>query len=229
MNIEIIPVIDLKAGKAVHAKGGRRDKYQPVQSRLCPDGDALTLIRNFLDQYHFSRLYIADLDAITASGNHDSLLRSIEQQYPELETWIDTGIKNQDSLQQFHQKFTGRPVMGSETLTGTEVFSMTESHAKQAVLSLDFSHKGFLGLSELHTNNSYWPDDVIVMSLDHVGSDCGPDFTRLDQLSSLSSKSRLYAAGGIRNNQDLLQLADAGIHGALVASALHNDQLNLSH
>jgi phosphoribosylformimino-5-aminoimidazole carboxamide ribotide isomerase len=36
----------------------------------------------------------------------------------------------------------------------------------------------------------------------------------------------LYAAGGVRDEQDLLNLRALGMHGALVASALHNLQIN---
>ena len=35
MPLRVIPVLDVKAGQAVHAIGGQRDHYGPVQSVSC--------------------------------------------------------------------------------------------------------------------------------------------------------------------------------------------------
>ena len=37
--------------------------------------------------------------------------------------------------------------------------------------------------------------------------------------------SRLYAAGGVRNVNDCLQLKNLGLSGALIATALHNGEI----
>ena len=224
--MEIIPVIDLKAGKAVHAKAGLREEYQPIQSPFCQDGDPLSLIKAFLDKYTFYRLYIADLDAITAIGNHDEKIRSIQRHFPFLVLWIDVGIRTNESLRQFYHQHRGRPVIGSETLTDSGVLTGEKNQLPMPVLSLDYNGDDFLGSNILESQPDIWPDEVIVMTLDHVGSNRGPDFTRLRQVKNLAGSRRVYAAGGIRNNQDMQQLASAGINGVLVATALHNGQIN---
>ena len=63
------------------------------------------------------------------------------------------------------------------------------------------------------------------MSLDHVGSRRGPDLEWLRVLRVQLPGKRLYAAGGVRNVEDLRQLAAHGIDGALVASAVHDGTL----
>jgi phosphoribosylformimino-5-aminoimidazole carboxamide ribotide isomerase len=76
----------------------------------------------------------------------------------------------------------------------------------------------------LHNADS-WPSKVIVMTLARVGSASGPDFDRLTGIKALAAGKRIFAAGGVRNVDDLAALARAGIAGALVATSLHNGTL----
>ncbi|MDE2121341.1 MAG: histidine biosynthesis protein, partial [Betaproteobacteria bacterium] len=39
-------------------------------------------------------------------------------------------------------------------------------------------------------------------------------------------RARWYAAGGVRDAADLLELRELGLHGALLASALHDGRLD---
>jgi phosphoribosylformimino-5-aminoimidazole carboxamide ribotide isomerase len=66
------------------------------------------------------------------------------------------------------------------------------------------------------------------MMLARVGSLRGPDFDQLSKLSRRAPHTKLYAAGGIRGTRDLARLARAGIHGALLASALHQRLISAS-
>jgi phosphoribosylformimino-5-aminoimidazole carboxamide ribotide isomerase len=48
---------------------------------------------------------------------------------------------------------------------------------------------------------------------------------RLIGIKSRVANRRVYAAGGVRDANDLASLAQAGITGALVATSLHNGKL----
>jgi phosphoribosylformimino-5-aminoimidazole carboxamide ribotide isomerase len=63
------------------------------------------------------------------------------------------------------------------------------------------------------------------MTLDRVGSHSGPDFERLGAIKRVAETRAIYAAGGVRNTEDLRSLADLGIAGALVASSLHTGSI----
>ena len=67
------------------------------------------------------------------------------------------------------------------------------------------------------------------MTLNKVGSHAGPDIARLQMLMQLNlarkKPANIFAAGGVRNLDDLLTLKQLGIAGALVASALHNGEI----
>ena len=60
------------------------------------------------------------------------------------------------------------------------------------------------------------------MTLERVGTGQGPALSRLEHILSLTTDQRVFAAGGIRNKDDLLALEQLSLSGVLVASALHN-------
>ena len=63
------------------------------------------------------------------------------------------------------------------------------------------------------------------MTLARVGSGEGPDLARLRQIMAKNAGRQLYAAGGVRDLDDLKGLSDAGAAGVLVASALHDGRI----
>src|SRR5262245_53968151 len=72
----LIPVLDLAHGEAVHAIGGRREEYQPVESVLTPGqvGNALALARAYREQLGATQCYVADLEAIQEKGLQSALI-----------------------------------------------------------------------------------------------------------------------------------------------------------
>jgi phosphoribosylformimino-5-aminoimidazole carboxamide ribotide isomerase len=93
------------------------------------------------------------------------------------------------------------------------------------ILSLDYRGDVFVGPAALLNSTGSWPSKVIVMTLARVGSATGPDIDRLTGIKALVADKRIFAAGGVRNADDLAKLAQAGIAGALVATSLHNGAL----
>ena len=74
--MEVIPVLDLRQGRAVHAIGGDRSRYGVVRSALAPDahGDPLVLARAFRRRLGSRRCYVADLDALMGDSPQLDLL-----------------------------------------------------------------------------------------------------------------------------------------------------------
>ena len=217
----VIPVIDLIDGQVVHAKHGSRSDYEPLSSPLCPSSNPIRVTEAYLSLYPFEYLYIADLDAIEGRGNNRQTILTILKKFPSLKLWVDAGIRDKVMLEPFIQHKTIHPVIGSETLT--ELKLLKESHSP--ILSLDYRNGKFLGPKELETDVHLWPRDVIIMSLSSIGEQLGPNLKLLQRLQSRSSDSCFYAAGGVRNIDDLQQLTNSYCKGALVATALHNGAL----
>ncbi len=224
--MEIIPVIDLMHSQVMHAKFGQRQHYQPIQSQLCNSSDPLEVINALLELYPFERMYIADIDAIQGSGSHFELIVSLAEQFPQLNFWLDCGIR-QMNHRALHYQQNIRSVIGSENMDNLLNYrAVSYGCSSRHVLSLDFNQTNSLGAQELHDTAKYWPDDTICMSLNHVGSGLGADLFKLEQMLTLNAArktpSRLYAAGGIRHIDDCRKLKKLDISGVLVATALHN-------
>ncbi|MCX4186381.1 HisA/HisF-related TIM barrel protein [Methylophaga sp. OBS4] len=223
--MEIIPVIDIREGVAVHARGGNRSDYPPLKSCLTQASEIKPLIADLLDWYPFRAIYIADLDAIE-SGQH-SVLRyhELEKTFPQLEIWLDAGIRTYADYLQYEQNQIVRPVLGSETLAAPDLLQKQDVQ-QRAILSLDRRHGRFLGDQTLLQQPANWTQTVIAMNLDTVGADSGPGYDWLTELKQARADVDLFAAGGVRGEQDMLQLQQLDIKGVLLASALHTGHLS---
>lgn len=221
----LIPAIDLAQGRVLHARRGRRDDYQPVRSKLCRSCEPTDVIAGLLRLHTFSTLYIADLDAIRGLGDQRTVVERLRDQFPNLDIWIDPGINTRTRYHQWQQLALGSTVLGSETLSNTGLLQKTLAADTDTVLSLDFNGDRLLGPPDLLEQPGHWPKRVIVMCLDRVGSDEGPDTERMQQLRRKSPGSDLFAAGGVRDLEDLLHLRQLGVAGTLLASALHDGSI----
>lgn len=216
--MEIIPVIDIKNGRAVHAIKGKRDDYQPIKTALCPSSDAVAVISSFIQLGNFKRIYIADLNSIMRQESNDELLQRIVESFPYINFWIDKGLRKIPSRSKQHVNSVS--VIGSESLNESHLKSL-ENPTTPFILSLDYSSEGKMGPDPLFTNVRYWPESIIIMTLERVGKNDGPDYQKLEYFCNRHPDRKFIAAGGIRNMEDLLKLKKMGIERALVASALH--------
>lgn len=214
---EVIPVLDLKQGKAVRAVGGDRADYRPLDTPLCREGDPLAAAAGLVGLHRFRRLYIADLDAIEGQTPQIDLLRAIRGAHPDLEFWVDCGLPDEPALRDWMGLGLGRAVLGSESLRDVEL-----ARRMDAILSLDFREGTFIGPASLLAQPALWPSTLIVMSLTRVGAGGGPDLALLRETAARAGQRRIYAAGGVRDVADLEALVEGGCTGALVATALHS-------
>jgi len=221
----IIPVIDLMGGKVVHARGGQRDQYLPIESQLTSSVYPHAVIKQLLTWFPFPVIYIADLDAIESGRVDKAFYLQLHTLYPQLTIWLDAGIRNLNEWLIWHDLPNIKPVLGSESLEDEDL--LQELQQTEFILSLDFRKGNLLGNYNLLELSHLWPDTIIVMSLDNVGSDAGPDMQLLKKIQLLKPEAKLMAAGGVRGKDDLLDLEGIGTDGALVASVLHKGKLSV--
>ncbi|MEW6037851.1 MAG: HisA/HisF-related TIM barrel protein [Pseudomonadota bacterium] len=219
--MKIIPVLDLMQGLVVHAVKGRRESYRPLSSPLCRDADPFAVVEAFRSLHPFDTFYIADLDALMGLGCQNRLVAALRTAFPGIVFWLDQGVpearKARDAIV---------PVIGSESLDTMDCLWRKASH--DWILSLDFFDGGLKGRSEILAKPQSWPERVIVMALNRVGSFDGPDLGLLDRIRRVAPGKALIAAGGVRHGGDLEALESRGVHAVLVASALHSGALEAS-
>jgi phosphoribosylformimino-5-aminoimidazole carboxamide ribotide isomerase len=214
--MQIVPVIDLKDGLVVHAVRGNRTDYRPIHtfSSLTQLSTLDAVIDSFLSLYGFKKFYIADLNAITRTGSHQLLIETVLKNHPELDFWIDNGSQLPDLTACLPNQTW---IIGTESQQ-----SCVAPTTKNFILSLDYQDQQQIGDTSWFKNSQYWPDQIILMTLNRVGSNNGPDFGKLRPLIQQHPDKQFIAAGGIRNNIDLNNLQQLGVHAALVSTALHN-------
>jgi phosphoribosylformimino-5-aminoimidazole carboxamide ribotide isomerase len=59
-----------------------------------------------------------------------------------------------------------------------------------------------------------------------VGTGAGPDLDALAALVKRAGGRAVFAAGGVRGEDDLARLREIGVAGVLVATALHDGRLS---
>jgi len=222
--MELIPVIDIKKGLAVHAKLGLREHYQPLNTLLCPSSEIIQVIDCFLSVHDFKIIYLADLDAIIGTGNNQKLIKTLLQIYPKIIFLVDSGYQRHPSLLTTFDNY--QTVLGSESYSDN-VLNNLKSFEKNFILSLDFSAQGRpLGSEQLFNEQDLWTSQIILMTLARVGSSEGVDLDKLIYYQQLNPKVEFIASGGIRSIDDVYALKRIGIKKVLCATALHNKMIS---
>jgi phosphoribosylformimino-5-aminoimidazole carboxamide ribotide isomerase len=229
--MRIIPVIDLRAGEAVHGMGGDRARYEPVKSAITPSlGDALALAQAYVAVLGTSEMYVADLDAIEGGpvqyGMHHRLSRVAR-------CWIDAGLRSGEDACALIDAGADRVVVALETMPGFELLHAIVQRlgADRVAFSLDLRDGAPLASAEplramtpreiARRAVDAGAETVIVLDLARVGSSGGADDVMMRDMRAALPGVDLIAGGGVRHGADLERLAAAGANGALVATAVH--------
>jgi phosphoribosylformimino-5-aminoimidazole carboxamide ribotide isomerase len=226
-SLAIIPVLDLKGGHVVRARAGDRANYRRISTPLASGSDPQLVLAGLLGLAAFPTIYLADLDAIGRTGSHRRQITHLRDA-ANLAVWVDGGFASaRDARWATEDGIV--PVFGSETLAGIDdVKEIVETLGPDGfVLSLDYRAGRLMGLAEIERRREFWPNRVILMTLDRVGMNEGPATSELEALAVAARPRKIFAAGGVRSEKDLDELANAGVAGALVASALHDGRLTV--
>jgi phosphoribosylformimino-5-aminoimidazole carboxamide ribotide isomerase len=243
--MQIIPVLDIAGGIAVHAQAGDRAQYAPLQSDLAPGqvGDPVAVLRAFHSMLGLHECYVADLDAIQGGAVQRTLLRELAEFHTGFAgaLLVDAGTHLPEGALEVFSCGASQVVVGLETL---QAFSDLEAIVRfvgpsRVVFSLDLR----LGSPVLHPAmqdargagpeavtlaeqaSASGVGSILILDLGRVGTGCGVDLGLLESLRRQLPGTRLLAGGGVLTRLDLQRMRDIGCDGALVASAIHTGRL----
>jgi phosphoribosylformimino-5-aminoimidazole carboxamide ribotide isomerase len=235
--IRVLPVLDLRSGKAVHALGGRRATYRVVSSVLCAGADPFDLALAFRNVLGLDQFYLADLDAISGGAIDAGFLRRASA--AGLRAWVDAGVRDASSLDPLFQDGADTVIVATETLLGpTELVEIQrvarpgsvvfglDLKGGQPVLAPDASWRSTDPLDLIDAALATGIDRVLILDTTRVGSGEGVGTLPLVlELLRHSPDSEVTVGGGIAGLGELTALADLGVSAALVGSALHDGRI----
>jgi len=233
--MKIIPVLDVLGGVAVHAVRGRRKEYQPLKSVLCTStkpADVATALRTI----GFGELYLADLDAIAGGRPNFSLFKEVADKSG-LELMIDAGVTSIEAAEEVLKSHVLKVIIGTETLPSMSlvVDAVEAFGSEKVVVSLDTMGNRVLSgfrldrlaepLEFLRELDERGVSQIIVLDLAKVGSNEGVNTSFLREVLR-NIEVEVLVGGGVRHNEDLMELKDLGVFGVLVATALHSGKIS---
>lgn len=234
--MRIVPVIDVLNGMTVHAIRGERKNYRPLRSVLCSSVDPGELALTF-ESLGFGNLYLADLDAISGRSTNFALYQRIRTR-TNLDFMVDAGVADVTKAEKLLRAGVSKIVIGTETLRSLDfVDQAVKSFGEnRVVVSTDLKGGEVMSISESIKSMNPVPlaqklekigvSQVILLDLDRVGTERGAN---LEVLKGVLKKTRVkvLVGGGVRSLQDLEELRNLGVFGALVATTLHSGKLKV--
>jgi HisA/HisF family protein len=236
--MRVIGVVDLLAGRAVHARAGQRARYGPVEavagSSIAP-GDALALAHIYIDRLGLSELYVADLDAILYGTPPQAIVAAVTALG--VPVWLDAGVSSTSQARRANDAGASYVIVGLETLSSFDALAEICSGlgGQRVAFSLDLRDGWPVGQAAADVPPPLiaaraavaGAGAIIVIDLARVGTGSGFDFETIARVRDAAPESLLLAGGGVRGPDDLVRLAESGCDGALVATALHDGRLGV--
>ncbi|MGP8256749.1 MAG: HisA/HisF-related TIM barrel protein [Methanoregula sp.] len=210
--MELVLALDLRRNKVVHGKSGMRATYKPLDWGLSPTAEPTGFVKAVAPKF----LYIADLDRIEGTGNHDRLIQEcaclVDRCY------VDRGTRSPADL------LAGPNI---ENIIGTETSLADLSRYNRGYLSVDVVNGKVIPTGDspetvLRSARGWNFEGCIILNLGFVGTEngIGAGTGPLEAWRS-AYPGRLLYGGGVASVADLDTIKDAGFDGAIIATALH--------
>jgi phosphoribosylformimino-5-aminoimidazole carboxamide ribotide isomerase len=207
--MDLVLALDLMGGRVVHGARGERATYRPLRLPGVPGAEPRAVVSTLLPRY----LYIADLDRIMGTGDHDGAIRDCSRLTGR--SYVDRGIRSPEDYLDGENLVN---IVGTET-GGTDLGRYTGGFLSVDVKDGRVIPRGEDPLDILREAGGWAFEGCILLNLGQVGTGSGlPE--GLGALRDACEKTLFYG-GGVGSVTDLERLRDAGFDGAIVATAVH--------
>jgi len=235
---QVVPVLDVMGGRAVHAVGGDRGRYRPVRSIIAPGDDPRELARGFRDALGLETLYLADLDAIAGRGPSLPLYRHLSGLGTALR--VDAGVRTAGDVSPLLTVDGLAVIAGSETVAGPDAVAAMLDLAgpDRLIVSLDLRD----GRPITPAADSWGGADafeiarrliglgvrrLILLDLARVGRGDGVGTVELmEAIARERPDVATVVGGGIAGEDDAIVLKRRGASAVLIGSALHDGRVD---
>jgi phosphoribosylformimino-5-aminoimidazole carboxamide ribotide isomerase len=207
--MDLVLALDLMGGQVVHGARGERAAYRPLRLPGVPSADPRDVVSVLSPRY----LYIADLDRIMGTGDHDGTIRDCARLVSR--SYVDRGIRSPGDY------LAGETIVN---VVGTETGGTDLGRYPGGFLSVDVKDGRVIPRGEdplvlLRAAGGWAFGGCILLNLGQVGTGAGLP-GGLGDLRDACEKPLFYG-GGVGSVADLERLRDAGFDGAIVATGVH--------
>ncbi|RCW63767.1 1-(5-phosphoribosyl)-5-[(5-phosphoribosylamino)methylideneamino]imidazole-4-carboxamide isomerase [Saliterribacillus persicus] len=230
--MKILPAIDLINGKCVRLYQGDFSKTEQVGS------DPKTQIKTFLAD-GAEIIHIVDLDgAREGSSSQFELIRELCN-IATVPIQVGGGVRNMETLEKLINVGVQRVVIGTAAIEDQDFLKEAlRRFQENVVIGIDAKNemvatRGWETLSEAHyidfakEMEALGVKTIVYTDISRDGTMTGPNLEQLKKLNEAVS-CKIVASGGIKSNQDLVDLDNIGITEAIVGKAIYEGKVTLS-
>jgi len=230
----IIPAVDVMQGKCVRLIQG-----DPARSKIYFD-DPVEAANQWVKQ-GAQLLHLVDLDAAIGIGQNTETLEEIIRSV-QVKTQIGGGIRNLEKAEELLKLGASRVIFGTTCILNSEVLeeAVQRFGSTRVVAAIDakiggkVTFHGWKTQSEINyldlarSVEAVGVGTIIFTSVSMDGTLKGP---AIEQISKVVSAVRIpvIASGGIGSLKDLVSVAQTGVKGAIVGTAIYEKKITLKN
>ena len=229
--MKIIPSIDLMEGQVVRLRRG-----DPAQATVYSE-NPIEIAKEWVNQGS-EIIHIVDLDATLGQGQNHSIIKKIIESV-DAKIQVGGGIRTVSQASSLLKGGAWRVILGTLAISNPDALStlLGKFGSDVIAVALDYEDgrvksKGWRSFTELRVLEALsmfmglGATSFLMTSVERDGLLSGPDIETLSLASTLHD-AEIIASGGIRNIQDIQDLEEAGVWGAIVGRALYDGKFNL--
>jgi len=232
--MEIIPAIDISSGKCVRLFKGKKGTEKIYYENPI---DAL----NFWIDQGAKRLHFVDLDGAWGSDKNKQLLKNmIKKASHKLKVQIGGGIRSYEGAIELINLGADRVIIGTLAVKNPKIIKKLANSigSSRIVVALDYKEgkiatHGWTEQTDIdpfifgREISSLGAGFILFSAVEADGAFTGPDFKNIEKMVE-AVDIPIYAAGGVRDENDILKLNETGIHGVVVGKAFYENKLPFS-
>ncbi len=227
----ILPAIDIIDGKPVRLYQGDYNKKEIVAE------DILETAKSFED-LGADYIHLVDLDGAKLGKlvNGDVIIKVCKTLNTPVE--IGGGIRNIETIKYLIDNGISRVILGTSAMEDSELLKRAiDSYGDKIAVGIDCKDGYAYGKGWLEGSSLYYIDfaksleklgvkNVIVTDISKDGTLEGPNVEMLKELSQ-NVKMDITASGGIRDIENIKELKELNLYGAITGKAIYSNTLSL--
>lgn len=228
--MEVIPALDLRAGRVVRLRQGDFDQEQAYAADPTSASAAYAAAGA-------RRLHVVDLDAARGGAHNQAAVAAVLAAV-KIEVQVAGGIRDRDGAERWLDAGAAAVVMGTTAVRAPAVLlEVASAHPARVLAALDLKggRPAVTGWTDVEASGleellARWEEaplgGVILTSVDRDGTLEGPDLEALAQVLRLTRHPVTYS-GGIAELRDLEAVRAAGAAAVIVGRSLLDGRFRL--